>query len=158
MNPPAMNFENPGAPAVMKRLKKEYEDIVKNHELMPSNVLANWEAWDNKNDTLKMPLQWKLAVDGKATLVVHFPTDYPFERPYYYVETKGGKLVDMKQFFVVAAKNSETSSVSELGDDAVRFLAQVEFSPAVTVAYFVTRVLNDPVLSDLLSSAPTFEL
>ena len=148
-----------------KRLKHEYGTIVQNHELVPSNVTLSWTKWVNKSDTTKMPTEWTFVVEGEFELVVHFPYKYPFEKPHYYVKTKGGTLVEVKQYLALVTmeqgpngKGPKPGLESEYdhvrGDEMTAWLAQSRFSPALTVAKYISELIGDETLFRLLQMAP----
>ena len=150
---------------LLKRLKHEYGTIVQNHELVPSNVTLSWTKWDNKSDTTKMPTEWTFVVEGEFELVVHFPYKYPFEKPYYYVKTNGGTLVEVKQYLLLVTmeqgpngkgpKPGLESQYDYVRDDKMTaWLAQSRFSPALTVAKYISELIGNKKLFELLQMAP----
>lgn len=150
---------------LLKRLKQEYNTIVQNHDLLPSNVSLSWTTWENESDTTKMPTEWTFAVEGEFELVVHFPFRYPFEKPYYYVKTSGGTLVEVKQYLTSVTMEqgpdgnrpkpgleSEYSYVRQ--DDLFEWLSQLKFGPPMTVAAYISKLIEDDTLRRLLKMAP----
>ena len=155
-----------GKPNVLlRRLKHEYDTIVKDHELITSNVTLSWTIWDNESDTTKMPTEWTFVVNGEFELVVHFPYKYPFGKPYYYVKMNGGTLVEVKQYLALVTMEQGPNGKGPKPDleseyNYVRsgrmtaWLAQSSFSPALTVATYISELIGDETLFKLLQMAP----
>ena len=160
------NWKPDKIPAMFKRFKKEYNTIVRDHELLPNTVSVSWVTWDNKLYNMILPFQWTfVTAPWNFEIVVRFPSDYPWKKPYYFVKTKDEAEMDMKQYFMYVttekfdngtrAKPGFEESFSYVRNDAmVNFLGQMQHSPAMTVGMYISKILNDETLVSLLEMSP----
>ena len=163
-NPVIVTKDFANNPCTLKRLKYEYSQIVQNHDLLPSNVSLSWKQWDNTSAITKMPMEWTFVVKGELKefeLVVHFPCNYPFEKPYYYVKTNSGTR-ELTQYLIHVTMKNEKSLDPNLKSeyDYVRtaemtaWLAQSKFRFRTTVADYISPLLQDEIMFKLLQMAP----
>lgn len=170
---PAMyagNWKEEQRPKMFQRFKSEYESIVKDHELLPDTVSVSWTAWDNESDKTMLPMQWTFVVDPwRFELVVRFPSEYPWKKPYYFVKTKYGTEVNVKQYLaLVTMKNGPDGKGPKPGlkfeydyirnEKLINWVGQTSFSPAMTVANYIAGLIKDPTLLGLLQMAATVDM
>lgn len=132
---------------------------------LPNNVTVQWtKREDDISTDIMLGTQWILDVndtDGRYTVVVRFPGKYPFEPPYYYVETHNSVLVDLKLYLHTVTESMSDPETKKLRDH-VRSEAVMNrmdpryYSPANTVKAFVSWLFRDDLLTRLLKMAPKF--
>ena len=142
--------------SLKKRLEREYGGWPQS-----LNVDLLLEQWDNNSDTSKAPIQWRLKLpfeesSVRCEIVIQFPIDYPFKPPYYYVNFKTGDsstLIELKQFLSQSTKKhtSEYEHIHQL--ERFEFIGLQNFSPAVTVSGYVEKLMEDPIIMNVLKKA-----
>jgi hypothetical protein len=142
-------------PALVKRMKKEYEWAQADTDPgLQNTLLTIAHARDPLDPYEWARIAWTFHVNGMYDIVVRLPGDFPFKAPYYFIKTFGDVRTDLKEYLIFAARQAGGEVQEYVSTiDATDLVPHDWWNPSKRIIDHVKRLVNDPRLAPLLEQA-----